>query len=209
MYPLLYVGLAGTTGVGCYGYDDHQITYAQLSATTLDKNTPSLWVSGWTNDPNKMMPNLVVNSSGNVGVGTSTPSVALDVQGGVVRIGDVTTPNSSTYTGTGGNNGFGLYVQYGVLAESFKCALRGGTDWSDYVFDKDYKLKPLSEVETYIKDNKHLPGVPSADDVLCDGIDMAKMDATLLKKIEELTLYMLKQQKEIETLKSQLSTIKK
>jgi hypothetical protein len=152
--------------------------------------------------------------SGAVGIGTSTPAtgVSLDVQNGAVRIGNVSTPNSLTYTGANGNNGYGLYVQYGVLAESFKCALYGGgtgTSWSDYVFDKDYKLKPLTEVETYIKNNHHLPDVPSTDEVECEGIDMAKMDATLLKKIEELTLYMLHQQKEIETLKVQLSNTSK
>ena len=61
----------------------------------------------------------------------------------------------------------------------------------------------LDEVETFIEKNHHLPGVPSAQEVVCNGIDMAKMDAKLLEKIEELTLYVLKQQKEIELLKTQ------
>ena len=100
-------------------------------------------------------------------------------------------------------------IQYGILTERVKVALTAGGNWSDYVFDKEYKLAPLSDVEKYIKDNKHLPGVPSAEDVKCDGIDMAQMDATLLKKIEELTLYVLQLKKDNEAMKAQLSTIKK
>jgi hypothetical protein len=110
------------------------------------------------------------------------------------------TPSIYSSSNTGG---YSLYVQGGVLAERYKCALSSTSDWSDYVFDKNYKLTPLSDVEAYIKTNKHLPGVPSAEDVHCEGIDMAQMDATLLKKIEELTLYTLELKKEIDLLKSQ------
>jgi len=143
-----------------------------------------------------------------VGISSSSPptGVSLDVQGGVVRIGSVSNSNDWSSTNT---SGYSLYVQGGVLAEKYKCALHTTSDWSDYVFDKDYKLKPLCDVESYIKDHHHLPDVPSTEDVACDGIDLGSMDATLLRKIEELTLYMLKQQKEIESLKGELSTIKK
>gem|GEM_PF-2625940 len=126
---------------------------------------------------------------------------------GRLQIGDV--PTSSTSASTLATD-YSLYVEKGVIAEKFKCALKGdATNWSDYVFDKNYKLKSLTDVESYINSNHHLPDVPSTDDVLCDGIDMAKMDATLLQKIEELTLYMLEQQKEIEALKAQLSNTHK
>jgi trimeric autotransporter adhesin len=60
---------------------------------------------------------------------------------------------------------------------------------------------PLSDVEKFIVQNKHLPNVPSADEVVKDGIDMATMDAKLLEKIEELTLYVIKLNKEVEELK--------
>lgn len=110
---------------------------------------------------------------------------------GKVSIGSVTTPGD-----------YSLYVEKGILAERFRCAIKTTADWQDGVFDKRYNLKTIKEVEDYIMENKHLPDVPSAEQVVCDGIDMAKMDATLLKKIEELTLYLIEQKKEIDFLKS-------
>ena len=83
------------------------------------------------------------------------------------------------------------------------------TGWSDYVFYKNYRLKPLSEVEAYIKANKHLPDVPSAKKVETDGIDVGENQALLLKKIEELTLYMIEIKKENERMKNDNQQIKK
>jgi len=94
-----------------------------------------------------------------------------------------------------------------------KVAIKNTSDWSDYVFAPEYKLRKLSEVEAFIQSYGHLPGVPSAEQVVAEGVDMAKMDATLLQKIEELTLYVLKQQRQIEQLQNQnraiLSQLKK
>ena len=69
--------------------------------------------------------------------------------------------------------------------------------WSDLVFEKNYNLKSLEEVESYITRNKHLPGVPSEAEVLKNGINLGNMDAVLLQKIEELTLYVIQQNKEM------------
>jgi hypothetical protein len=71
----------------------------------------------------------------------------------------------------------------------------------DYVFSNDYKLKSLQEVENYIKENNHLPEIPSAKEIEKNGLMLAEMNMNLLKKIEELTLYMIEQNKEIEKLK--------
>jgi len=108
--------------------------------------------------------------------------------------------------------GYNLYVSKGILTERLKVAVdpsNGGTDWSDFVFAKNYKLMPLSKVETYVKENKHLPEIPSATEVNKDGIDVGQMDAKLLQKIEELTLYAIQQQKEIESLKGEIKEMKK
>jgi len=80
--------------------------------------------------------------------------------------------------------------------------------WSDFVFNEDYTLRPLEEVAQFIKKNKHLPEVPSESEVLKNGIDLVKMDATLLQKIEELTLYMIELNKENKALKKEIDILK-
>jgi len=114
---------------------------------------------------------------------------------GAVKIGDVKTTS----------NKYKLFVEKGILTEKVRVSVKDSGDWADYVFEEDYDLMPLNELQNYISQNKHLPNVPSADEVVQKGIDMAQMDATLLEKIEELTLYVIQQQKEIEGLKTQIN----
>jgi len=73
-------------------------------------------------------------------------------------------------------------------------------NWADFVFEKKYQLMPLNELQTYINENKHLPNIPSENDVIENGVDLVEMNKLLLQKVEELTLYLLQQQKEIEEL---------
>jgi hypothetical protein len=120
--------------------------------------------------------NLLIKP-GNGGVANSI----VEVQGSM-KIGNVTTPSPNAYS---------LYVEKGILAESFKCAIKSTSDWSDYVFDECYQLRSLDEVEDYLTKNKHLPDVPSAEEMVKNGMDVAQMNALLLRKIEELTLYIL------------------
>lgn len=75
---------------------------------------------------------------------------------------------------------------------------------ADFVFHPSYKLMPLNQVEQYVKTNNHLPEIPSAADVKENGLNMGEMQNKLLQKIEELTLYMIEQQKQIDELKTKL-----
>ena len=75
--------------------------------------------------------------------------------------------------------------------------LRSSANWADYVFANDYKLMPLNEVEAFVKTNKHLPGIDSAEQLAKDGIDVAQMQSKQMEKIEELTLYIIDQDKKI------------
>ena len=93
----------------------------------------------------------------------------------------------------------------------YKLAVSGGVrckylkvepNWSDFVFAKDYKLRSLKELEEYINNNKHLPEIPSEKEVCNDGVDIGEVTAKLLQKIEELTLYTIELQKQINELKS-------
>ena len=70
--------------------------------------------------------------------------------------------------------------------------------WPDYVFDEEYKLPPLAEIAAYVKEHKHLPEIPAAAEIEKDGLDVAEMNKQLLKKVEELTLYLIQQQKDNE-----------
>ena len=69
--------------------------------------------------------------------------------------------------------------------------------WVDFVFDKNYKLPKLSEIEAYYKANGHLPLIPTAQEVKDNGIDVGEMNKLLLQKIEELTIFMVEQDKRI------------
>ncbi len=78
--------------------------------------------------------------------------------------------------------------------------LRINTGWADYVFEKDYCLKPLAEVEQFIKANHHLPGIPAAAILQKEGVDVSDMQTRMMAKIEELTLYLIEANKKIEAL---------
>jgi hypothetical protein len=105
--------------------------------------------------------------------------------------------------------GYTMAVGGGVITEKVRVATTGTTFWADFVFDKDYKLRTLSEVAQYIKLNKHLPDVPSTADVTKDGIDLAQTQAILLQKVEELTLYVIEQNKKIERLEKKVKKLSK
>ncbi|MEN9307626.1 MAG: hypothetical protein RL173_1558 [Fibrobacterota bacterium] len=93
----------------------------------------------------------------------------------------------------------------GNLRISGKLTTNPGATPADYVFEPDYKLAPLSEVEAFTKANKHLPEVPSASEMTKNGVDLAAMNMVLLKKVEELTLHAIALQKDVEAQKALLA----
>jgi hypothetical protein len=97
--------------------------------------------------------------------------------------------------------GFNLAVSGGIITEKIQVALL--PNWPDYVFSKNYQLKNLSEVESFIKEHSRLPNIPSAEEVSTGGIDLGEMNVKLLEKIEELTLYMIELNHEVEKLKAE------
>ncbi len=110
---------------------------------------------------------LRITSDGNVGIGTPLTS----------------NPNNHKLAVNGNIGAKEVFVEI------------TSTTWPDYVFDKKYNLLPLNEVESYINKNSHLPDVPSAGEINEKGIAVGEMNSVLLKKIEELTLYMIEQNK--------------
>lgn len=121
-----------------------------------------------------------------------------------INIENVLFPNGNVGIGTSsfvdGNDTYRFSVNGKIRAHGVKVY----TTWADYVFENDYILKPLEEVEDFIQKNGHLPNVPSEAEVLKNGIELGAMNAKLLEKIEELTLYIIELNKKVEELETKI-----
>lgn len=101
--------------------------------------------------------------------------------------------------------GYRLAVNGKIRTHEIKVEM---ANWPDYVFAKDYKLSSLSETEKHIQEKGHLPNIPSAKEVEINGVELGDMNKRLLQKIEELTLYLIQHDKEIQELKTELKFLK-
>jgi hypothetical protein len=139
--------------------------------------------------------------------------LSLQNEGGNVYIGDVTNFNSAHRLGVDGNTVITGNVRIGntVGPSGYRLAVDGKAictellvrlvpNWPDYVFNKNYKLPGLHEVEDYINKHHHLPGIPSAKELDASGLNIGEMQKLQMEKIEELTLYIIELKKEIEKL---------
>lgn len=120
--------------------------------------------------------------------------------------------NGKVVIGTGINSfpgDFQLYVRGGIMTERVRVAVANSERWADYVFENGYKLMSLRDVEKHINYYHHLPNVPSAEQMVKSGMDIMETSAKLLEKIEELTLYMIKANKQIEALEAKVNNLEK
>ncbi|MEQ1813230.1 MAG: hypothetical protein ABL860_02095, partial [Candidatus Nitrotoga sp.] len=136
--------------------------------------------------------------------GKAATTFDLDVAGesnfdGRVKIGASAFP---TFTGA---SSYELSVGGGVLAEEVLVQLQSA--WADYVFEKEYKLPSLTEVERFIAAEKHLPGVASAKEIAENGLNLGDMQKTQMEKIEELYLHMIALEKEVRGLQAENATL--
>jgi len=133
---------------------------------------------------------LAIDSNGRLGIGTQVPTAPLHVTGNVVFGSSAIIPAT----------GYKVSIDGKVICEELRVQLN--TVWPDYVFAKNYRLRPLSELENFILQNNHLPNVPSAKEVERSGFDVGDMNKRLLEKVEELTLYIIQLKKEIDAMKA-------
>lgn len=122
----------------------------------------------------------------------------------ITNKGSVGIANSLRIGSTAAN---GAYINYKLSVDGDMIAKRcviQVSNWADYVFNEDYKLPALREVEEFIGENKHLPGVPSEAEVKEQGIEIGEMNKILMQKIEELTLYIIEQDKKIKRLEQKV-----
>jgi hypothetical protein len=131
---------------------------------------------------------LLINFGGDFTSGVEIQS-ALRVKG-ILRAPEITVALADIST---------LKVNGDMHANNIRIATNGQT--ADFVFESGYNLRSLQELESFIIENKHLPEIPSAADMDSNGVDLAEMNKLLLMKIEELTLYVIEQQKAIEELR--------
>ncbi len=117
----------------------------------------------------------------------------LFVKNGKVGIG--VDPNSASAT-PGSHR---LYIGGSMIAEEVKVELRA--TWPDYVFEPDFKLTPLPAIETFIKNHKHLPNIPSAAEVAQNGLPLGETQRLMMEKIEELYLHLIELEKQVKALK--------
>ena len=176
--------------------------------------------------------NLYINGDDNLKIANSHPTMAgasilipgnlQPNQGGIVFYTNQPTPviEDANFSGTlsmiiknDGNVGIGtttpnakLAVNGNIRAKEIKVET---TNWPDYVFEKDYKLPSLRDTEKHIKEKGHLPGIPSAEEVKANGVDLGEMNAKLLKKIEELTLHLIEKDKKVTSLELRLNNLEK
>lgn len=156
--------------------------------------------NGYAGDDNSL---FVINDKGYnngakfantaIGNGKGSPVVFVDGAAGGVGIG-TTNPQ-----------GYKLAVAGKVRATEIKVE---ALPWSDFVFEPSYKLRGLEETEQFIKKNGHIPEIPSAKEVEENGINVGEMNAKLLQKIEELTLYLIDQNKKQEVLVTEVKELK-
>ena len=151
----------GSNGEVTLKGDNGSVTIGATDAQTMTFNTDKSKYAFNINGTNRML----IQSDGNVGIGTTSPSYKLDVAG-TLRAREIIV----------------------------------NTTGADFVFADDYRLRPLSEVEAFISENNHLPEIQSAQEMQENGVSMNELQIQLLQKIEELTLYILQQEKRIRAL---------
>jgi hypothetical protein len=134
--------------------------------------------------------NWIVGNNGTIGIGEFAHQLPAD---GIAADGER----------------YKLFVKDGIKTEKVKVDIAVDNGWADYVFEKDYKLMPLNELDQFINQNGHLPEVPTTKEAIDNGIELKQMNILLLKKVEELTLHLIDQNKELKSQKEEISILKK
>ncbi len=165
----------------------------------------------------------IVFPQGNIGIGTTVPQNKLHVEGDVIfgRSGGTNlyfqtpTTDARIYAQGGkpilfpqGNIGIGTYSPTHRLSVNgtikAKEIIVSNSGWADYVFEDDYKLMSIKDLDAYIKTHKHLPNIPNATEVEENGVQLGEVQRLQLEKIEELTLYIIELEKRVEQLEAKL-----
>jgi hypothetical protein len=195
--PLHVQGTAQSSIVGTFASNNGNTAQIQSAGIALGVGGSTPWgqiwgtqsfagtyqhggLSFWTRNNEVMYQRMTIDYQGNVGIGTTAPCTASNAPANCK-----------------------LSVAGAIQAKEVVV----NTGWSDYVFAPSYRLKPLSEVATFIRANHHLPGIPSEAEVKENGVSLGEMQAKLLAKIEELTLHAIRLEQENRDLQARVARI--
>jgi hypothetical protein len=176
---------------------------------------------------------VVIDTSGMVGIGEGSPDYPLHIGSAGTAVNSYTSATASQqariqlFVNEANETGGGIaisdeggffdlndgYITYLPLSAGQGVRIQGefrvlDLAWPDYVFEEDYELKSLEEVEAHIDEHGHLPGVPSAAEVDAEGADLGEMNTILLRKIEEMTLHQIEMMKTIKRLEQEVDSLK-
>lgn len=184
---------AGAWGVGSNAFEVWEYPELSNSSATTGLNLRRLVIQ--TNRDEKACYPIVIGRRGNLTVGYD----------GEMQVSDATdlSVKGSVGIGTTDTQGYKLSVNGVIRAKEIKVE----SNWADFVFDENYALPSLEEVASHIKENKHLPGIPSASEVAEEGVNLGDMNVKLLQKIEELTLYTIRQQEMIDAMQVKIEQL--
>ncbi len=199
---------AATDDVGVVGYKVYKNTILE---TTLS-NVLTYQVTGLTAATAYNFTVTALDAAGNESAVSNIVAITTNASSGGGS--SYWSLNNQNVYYTDGNVGIGtsipdskLTVKGNIHSEEVKVDL--SVPAPDYVFDTDYKLTPMETLQRYIKKNNHLPNIPSAKELEAHGVELGTMNMKLLKKIEEMTLYILEQQNQLDLQKSKNKTLKK
>jgi len=221
--PMYFQALSGGfVGIGSFPYASSINSFAPTSL--LHVQTGNIQVS------NSGIPSLTKTGISMGAVGNNTANNATDyswiqASSGPLVLNPLGT-NSMTTGSTQNNNyvaigftppgstnvvpaGYNLLVQGKIMCEELKIKLKASNGWYDYVLKPGYKLMALDSLQEYINQNSHLPDIPSAKQVEEEGVMSGEMSGLLLKKVEELTLYVIEQNKNLSNQEVQIELLKK
>lgn len=175
----------------------YQVTGLSAS-TTYDFTVTALDASDNESLPSNTVTTTTNSSSGG---GSSMETVWSESSGTASYLGKAAIGTSAV------PSGYTLAVNGKIIGEELKVQLNG--NWPDYVFDTDYEPLSLEEIKKYIEENGHLPNIPSANEIEQNGMEVGEMNRLLLEKIEELTLYILEQNKSQQKLEQRIVELEK
>jgi hypothetical protein len=203
----LSIDMGATRGAVNMISDGDAIVYTDLkysikNTTNVPADKPIIWVSSMRKDgyftgdvSGATLESYAVRKGG----GYYAP-LLFKSNGDLILAGAKNAINGNVAIGTTDTKGYKLAVNGDAMFTRIK--VKSYEAWPDYVFDEQYQLPSLHDVEQYIKTNRHLPDMPAAAEVKKEGMDVEEMNRKLLQKVEELTLYIIQQEKRLQELEA-------